>query len=90
MKRLPYAVFLIEPHLFTDGREAVEAFETLLMVRREIYQRFQRPGVCFRIPQMMCLKQKQSSWKVFKTYSGQQEQRTLPGLGKQEGFPWCS
>lgn len=30
-----------------------------------LYQRFQRPGVHFRIPQMMCLKQKQSPWKAF-------------------------
>lgn len=35
-----------------------------------LYQRFQRPGVHFRIPQMMCLKQKQSPWKAFENRCG--------------------
>lgn len=73
--------------LFTDGQAAVEVLETLLMLKRELYQRFQSPGVYFRIPQMMCLKQKQPPWKVFKTYAGQQEQReTTRGLGNVEVF----
>jgi hypothetical protein len=74
--------------LFTDGQAAVEVLETLLMLKRELYQRFQSPGVYFRIPQMMCVKQKQPPWKVFKTYAGQQEQRETTRFGKRGGFRW--
>lgn len=73
--------------LFTDGRAAVEVLETLLTLKCELYQRFQSPGVYFRIPQMMCLKRKQSPWKVFKTYAGQEEQREATRFGKRGGFP---
>lgn len=63
---------------------AEEVLETLLMLRKELYQRFQSPGVYFRVPQMMCLKQKQSPWKVFKTYVSQQEQREATRFGDTE------
>jgi hypothetical protein len=44
----------------------MRAFETFLILRSELYQKFQRTGLCFRIPQMMCLKLKQPLWKVLK------------------------
>lgn len=88
-KRLPHAVFLIEPHLFTDGREAGEVFETLRMLRWASIRDFKDLVCISEIRRWCALSRNNHPGKPLKTDAGQQEQGTTR-FGTRDGFPWLA